>query len=933
MRNIRFDFTYPWLLLLLIPAVVLTLIPYFRSVKKYRRTRNRIIPIVLHLIVMTLSVFILSGMTIGYSVPNEENEIILLVDVSETQQPSAERRDEFIQTALRQGRYDDYRVGVVTFGYTQVYAVPLTDEIDGIYERYLAADLPDTSATNVAGALTYTKGLFSNPESAKIVLVTDGKETDNDASSVIRSVAANGIRLDVVNIASSYGEDDVQIVDVTLPDYHIGIGETCIVGVTVQSSAPAAATIELTDNGAGDASATQSAELTGGTQTFSLKHTFTSQGLHELEIRILSDGSSMAENDKYYAYLYLDVYNNILIFERKDGESEALKELLTAGNAFNVEVKNILTDTELPGTVDELRAYDQIILNNIANADMPEGFSDMLYTYVNVYGGGLLTTGGQNDLGDANAYDRLDMTGTVYQQLLPVQAIDYTPPVGVIVIIDRSGSMSKADTATGRTYLEWATEGAKSCLNALSERDYIGIMTLDDNYETILPLTRRTQEAKILAAIERIEVAEGGTVFPGAIERAGEALRAEKNVDKRHIILVTDGAVPQDQREQYEALISSYYQTDGITLSVALIGSDKDSDIAAVMQRAVDLAPGKLYPITDTSSLVRLMREDLKVPEITDVNMEPFYPIVYDASSALFNGVEYGDSEGGRKRLNVRLEGFYGVKIKSGADLLLVGEYEVPIYAQWKFGEGTVGSFMCDLSGFWSGEFMSDESGRQFILNFVSNLMPVTDIRPKEITAVLKEQNYTNRLDVYTTLNEGEYLVGRLTDVSDDAAAEISLNEVLPDAESADKSFYVTSAFSADNNYSRCNFVVKKGGVYRLSLTKYDADGNPVDTLELYKAFAYSEEYDVFAEADEQELGAKLALWAERGNGSVIADPEDPYEIFDDFVTSLRRTFDPRTAFMIVAIVLFLLDVAVRKFKFKWPHELIREYRDKRKAG
>ena len=26
-------------------------------------------------------------------------------------------------------------------------------------------------------------------------------------------------------------------------------------------------------------------------------------------------------------------------------------------------------------------------------------------------------------------------------------------------------------------------------------------------------------------------------------------------------------------------------------------------------------------------------------------------------------------------------------------------------------------------------------------------------------------------------------------------------------------------------------------------------------------------------------------------------------------------------------IVLFVLDVAVRKFKFKWPHELIREHR------
>ena len=32
----------PWWLLLLIPALALTLIPYFKLKKRYRRTRNRI---------------------------------------------------------------------------------------------------------------------------------------------------------------------------------------------------------------------------------------------------------------------------------------------------------------------------------------------------------------------------------------------------------------------------------------------------------------------------------------------------------------------------------------------------------------------------------------------------------------------------------------------------------------------------------------------------------------------------------------------------------------------------------------------------------------------------------------------------------------------------------------------------------------------------
>ena len=33
---------------------------------------------------------------------------------------------------------------------------------------------------------------------------------------------------------------------------------------------------------------------------------------------------------------------------------------------------------------------------------------------------------------------------------------------------------------------------------------------------------------------------------------------------------------------------------------------------------------------------------------------------------------------------------------------------------------------------------------------------------------------------------------------------------------------------------------------------------------------------------------------------------------------------------MIMAIVFFLVDIAVRKFKFKWPHEIIREAKEKK---
>lgn len=82
MTNFQIEFAHPWLLLLIIPALFFALFPYFRMQKRYRKTRNRITSIVLHLMVMVLSITVLSGINFKYEVPNTQNEIILLVDSS-----------------------------------------------------------------------------------------------------------------------------------------------------------------------------------------------------------------------------------------------------------------------------------------------------------------------------------------------------------------------------------------------------------------------------------------------------------------------------------------------------------------------------------------------------------------------------------------------------------------------------------------------------------------------------------------------------------------------------------------------------------------------------------------------------------------------------------------------------------------------------------
>ena len=82
MLNLQVNFSCAWLLLLIVPAVLLTLLPYFKLSKKFRKTRNRISSVVLHLTALVLCIFVLSGMTFDYEVHNSENELVLVVDAS-----------------------------------------------------------------------------------------------------------------------------------------------------------------------------------------------------------------------------------------------------------------------------------------------------------------------------------------------------------------------------------------------------------------------------------------------------------------------------------------------------------------------------------------------------------------------------------------------------------------------------------------------------------------------------------------------------------------------------------------------------------------------------------------------------------------------------------------------------------------------------------
>ena len=897
MQNFRINFTHPWLLLLLIPAIALTLLPYFRADKKYRKTRNRILSMVFHGLAITLAITLLAGITFSYEKPNLENELIILVDNSDSNEENADAKSDFVQSliSISDGKY---RLGVVTFGHGQVLTGEMSYDVNKVLENYLTAELPDTTATDIASALKYAKSLFKNPETSKIVLVSDGYETDNAATSVIKAIAAEGVKVDTVCYPNET-HDELQIYSVKTPDTRIILGDNFITELTVKSNLKGEkeATLVAYDND--ELIGTVEVVLDGAEQTFELALALDERGMHELRFEIQCDDDTVEQNNSYRVYINLEAFDNVLLIEHKEGEGKRLADILN--ETFVVTDISLSDDlAKMPRTIEQMAEYEQIILVNVAYSDMPAGFEELLNEYVYNLGGGLFTVGGElDDIGGVkvpHAYNRNDIAASTYfKQMLPVNAIDYTPPIAVMIVVDASASMSMGK-------LDAAKEGAEGCLDALNDRDFCGVMSFQTRASeelAILPVSQRDVIRDTIRDIgEGDDGAHGGTIFSDAIMRAGRALSVITNVERKHIILVTDGN-PGDTYDTYLPYIEDNF-ADGITMSVVTI-DNTDSGLAEKMQDTAEAGGGSYYnvPYSQMQKIPEIMRQDLALEAVAEINYgEPFNVTIKDRTAAVA-GID--------ESLIPQLSGYYGTVAKKDASVALMGQY-VPIYAEWKYGNGSVGSFMCDLSGIWSDEFMSDLIGKAIITNIVNSLFPMQDVRADGIDYVIKSDNYHYQINVHGAA-ETDRIEVEVTPMSDHLVSTIEGVSV-----------------SALESNRRFNFIIKDSGLYEIVIKKFDEAGNEIAKVVTYECFSYSEEYNVFT--DKAPIGEELmTLLATGGKGMVISDPA---EVFESFAKTIKKVIDPRVLFLILSIIFVLLDIAARKFKFKWPHELYREYKLKK---
>ena len=278
---------------------------------------------------------------------------------------------------------------------------------------------------------------------------------------------------------------------------------------------------------------------------------------------------------------------SILVLHEKPKEMRSIVRALCQQD-MSVEMRS---EHGLPDSLEELAAFDAVVLANVPATAMSPRQMQMLKNYVVDLGGGLVMLGSENSFGLGGYYK------TPVEDVLPLisrfEKEKEKPSLAMVLVIDKSGSMEGMP-------LELARQAAKASVELLSARDSIGVIGFDQEPQVICEMTSAASRDAVQASIDSLQ-AGGGTYMYTAMVTAKKMLEATP-AKIRHMICLTDG---QTQPADHESLVEEM-AGEGITVSTVAIG-DADRQLLA---RLAELGHGRYYETTDPANVPQIFTKE-----------------------------------------------------------------------------------------------------------------------------------------------------------------------------------------------------------------------------------------------------------------------------------------------------------------------------------
>ncbi|MGH9119637.1 MAG: VWA domain-containing protein, partial [Acidimicrobiales bacterium] len=541
----------------------------------------------------------------------------------------------------------------------------------------------DTTRTNLATALRLAGAVLPADARRRIVVVSDGRATDGDATAEAQRLAEQGIVVEFHLVGRRAGPD-VAVATVDAPS-RVREGEAFDVAVSLSATRAGPVQVVVLRDGTPVHDAV--VDLAPGQTTIRVPQTAAGSGLVRYQVRVSGAGDTVIENDLGYAAVDVEGPARVVLLEGATGNGATLARALTAGG----HVVDTIDVAALP-PLDRLATYDGAVMVDVDERSLTDDQTRTLAAFTRDAGRGLVTVGGTHSYGLGGYF------GSELEQLLPVISEILDPQrrqsVAQVLAIDSSGSMGECHcsegNATGRLpggveKVDIAAAGAARAIEALAENDEVGILAFNTQYEWLIDLQRLPSEEVIDEGLGRL-VPAGGTDLSDSLTLAAEQLR-QSHAGLRHIILFTDGfTAPQ----VLDALAgeAAALNTEGITVSVIATGEGAAEQLEAV----AEAGGGRFYPGRDLQEIPHLLMEETILASRDFVNEGQFLPTVTSSSAVVSDLTE-----------SPPLLGYVATTAKGEAQVLLrIGPDLDPLLSTWQVGLGRVTSWTSDASDRWS---------------------------------------------------------------------------------------------------------------------------------------------------------------------------------------------------------------------------------------
>ena len=559
----------------------------------------------------------------------------------------------------------------------------------------------DRGSTNLEQALSMSSAVIKEDVQGRIVLISDGVQTEGNLTRTLADLKARGIAVDVLPIDYSYN-NEVWLERLDLPQ-QVKLGETYEAAMVLSSLSDGTGTLVLRENN--KVIAEQKVDYKAGKNRYSVPITLRTAGYYEYSasIEVPKVQDSLNQNNSVENYIFVDGEGKVLLVTDSVGDKrdwERLEKAIREGER----AVEVMSGADFPRDAASLLPYDAIIFCNVPHDEFDSQQLQAVRDSVHNMGAGFLMTGGPNSFGPGG-YHR-----TVIEEILPV-SMDITQkkvlPKGALAIILHTCEFPEGNT--------WGKRITKQAIKVLGAQDEVGVLAYTEKGEEwLFPLTPAAKYEELVPLINGASIGDMPS-FQNTMQLGLKGLM-KSDAATRHMIIISDG----DPQPPTPKLMQEFVDAQ-ISVSMVAIFPHGGMEITA-MQGVSGVTGGRYYYPQDPNELPGIFIKESKTLKRSLLQNKTFVPSV-GFPSPVIKGLDAMPELKGY--VITTAKGHPAMQILNGPPDAEESDTLDPVLSVWQHGLGKTAAFTSDFSTNWGVNWQKWDRFQPFVRQLMTDISRV----------------------------------------------------------------------------------------------------------------------------------------------------------------------------------------------------------------